>query len=476
MCQIKNGFIARHEWNITDKATINRIKCAKDGNVFISPIFELYNLHFVIEFYPEAIKTEKEKEKDDMSAIYISLLSIPEKVHSMLLGYTIKLKETNTEDSGFVQFHDQSTSIGWSRCMAPHSNTVKNLNQFSIQIELNLFHIYSKKSQIITSQFVNNNHHNNDIIEYGKKVDVELGTYQWVINDVNLIKQLKEAQHSEFFRSPLFSMHGFKFFMQITPNGANPSDEGNFGCFLYVASLPPNISKITLIYELLLLETDTLDCYATQATPNRTTCGWFRNLKFRDILNMNKFTFDLKLGIIDIYDENGNITTLNQEISKQLCSNLQLYGPQKCQWKIKNKQLIKRIKNATHKQYFDGPIFGDNNNCNNNLKWCIRFTPNGQNDKTRNESTLGIKLMFLPNHISGVSVYFKLFLKELNTNWTYCSHFRRYKDNDDYLTQSWQTCRIKFKQIQHCKSLTIIAEIYIIDIYDIHYKPLSIKL
>eukprot|EP01083_Nonionella_stella_P214841 773770_1 len=300
--KIASSFPGKYTWSIKEKATIDRIRKAEEGTVFISKVFELFHLKFVMEFYPISHKTDTQTE--DVSALYISLLSMPSRVYSISLGYTLRLKETNTEDSNFVVFQDSSTSIGWSRHVAPDAQVVRTIDSLTFEVELDLLDIYDQDGHFIVNQFVDAEH-THDEVQFGKEIDISLARHEWMIQDTHMIKKLRKASHSEFFRSPLFCLQGFKFFMQITPNGANPSDIGNFGCFLYIASLPPHVWKITLYYELALLQTNTIDCYATVATHKRTTCGWFRNLKFKDIDNINEFTFSLKVGIIDVLDQEG---------------------------------------------------------------------------------------------------------------------------------------------------------------------------
>ena len=382
---------------------------------------------------------------------------MPSRVHSASVGYKLHLRETDSQETNYLQFHDASNSVGWSLYTAPSTQSVQALQHLTFEVELTLLDIFSTDGALITQQFIGDASNDDeeskeDVPPMARQVDVPLAQYEWSISDAEMLAQLREAEHSAFFRSQLFELHNFWFFMQITPNGANPADKGNFGCFLYLACLPPSIWKLTLFYELELVETGTLDRYATEATQQRTTCGWFRNLNFSDIVKLDTLTFRVKVGIIDFLDKAGNVASL--EAARVNPSNMSFRVYATSVWKIRNRALIRRIKSAAHQEYFDGPVFGER------FKFQIRFTPNGQDDKTRGESSVGIVLLALPDRVEGVSVFFELGVEETGTHWTYCVHFR-----ESYMTQSWQTCRIKFADLAESKHFTLNCTISLLAVY-----------
>ena len=200
-----------------------------------------------------------------------------------------------------------------------------------------------------------------------------------------------------------------------------------------------------------------------------TSYGWGNSkIKLEEISKLKHLTFKLELAIIDVYDNHGNTIQNNQYINT-LDDNL-IFQPtpyllQQYIWKVKDKELLQQMKEAKNTQYFEGDAFGDDI-----FKWKLCFYPNGKNRRTKGESILYLHLLKLPKNVSGISIYFELFVKETGTQWSYCTHLRENK-----LCEGWETCRIKFKDIQNTKKLTFTAIISLIDVYDLNSNLVTHK-
>merc|ERR1712176_1135554 len=217
--------------------------------------------------------------------------------------------------------------------------------------------------------------------------------------------------------------------MTICPNGSHLDNEGFFEWFLCLVSLPVTLSKVSVIYKIHLIELGVTDNYRMGLSLVCTSYGWgTKKLKFNEISKLKKLTFKLEVGIIDVYDEYGNMVTNEYKMNNNDILLTNPYLLSHFVWKVKDKELIQNMKIAKNGQSFKSQEFGDDI-----FTWNLLFYPNGKKKKTKGECILYLKLLSLPQNVSGISIYFELYVKETGTIWTYCTHLRNNK-----LSEGWE--------------------------------------
>eukprot|EP01084_Bolivina_argentea_P157135 273835_1 len=72
--------------------------------------------------------------------------------------------------------------------------------------------------------------------------------------NLNILNSIKTAPNGISFKSNLFSIGPFKFYMDIFPNGYDKDSKGNIDWFLNLASISPTINQIAFKYEIQIAE------------------------------------------------------------------------------------------------------------------------------------------------------------------------------------------------------------------------------
>ncbi len=157
--------------------------------------------------------------------------------------------------------------------------------------------------------------------------------------------------------------------------------KNKFNWYIYLISLPYNISKIAITYKIIEQISNSIDIDKTDITCKDTQYGWGQHkLKFNNILKFNKLIFKLKITIIDIYDNYGNIINTNNYKEKIKYPPINYYNinneikmNEKYIWKINDINIINDIKNANIGESFESKCF----QMYGFDQWYLRFYPNG---------------------------------------------------------------------------------------------------
>eukprot|EP01083_Nonionella_stella_P268579 908026_1 len=139
-----------------------------------------------------------------------------------------------------------------------------------------------------------------------------MSTYTWKITDPSLVKQMKNAKNTSNWISPTFSAGGFRWYLEVNPNGTRESSLGYVKVYLYLACLPPKVKSIQIGYELCLIETDTVHNGSKTFDKDNMNWGWFaKKLQTKKIQNLTTLTFSTKVDIYGVFDhEDNDITNL----------------------------------------------------------------------------------------------------------------------------------------------------------------------
>ena len=225
------------------------------------------------------------------------------------------------------------------------------------------------------------------------------GKYEWKIDDGEMVERLKSAENGKSFISPFFEIDGngpksnkghlIKWCLKAYPNGYDISNLDKSNTFLRLASFPPNVGVIAMLYTVGLRETNTKFSAVERFSDTSPSFGWTANLlkfeaQIKNNENLKSFTYFTIIRIIDIFDINGNVitdqfmnTTLNDEDMVNIDSirNMKICKyftstPFKYEWKITDSATLNAIKQARNGKNFLSPIFSLFG-----LKWYLEFIP-----------------------------------------------------------------------------------------------------
>eukprot|EP01083_Nonionella_stella_P176760 619336_1 len=134
-------------------------------------------------------------------------------------------------------------------------------------------------------------------------------TYTWKITDPSLVQQMKNAKNESKWSSPTFAAGGFKWYLDVYPNGLDKSVKGYVDLFLYLAFVPPKVKSIPARYELRLIETDTFYKNRKSFDKSEMNSGWTRKLLHNQIQNLSTLTFSAKVDVLGVIDHEDNVIT-----------------------------------------------------------------------------------------------------------------------------------------------------------------------
>ena len=454
-------------------------------------VFEL-NFHSDFAFFWFA--------EDRSAQLYLCCASLPPTIDRISFRYELCLKELGIRHCHFEQFTVDDTTIGWTNVKKPKWTDIVALDRLTFTVDIHLIDIYNVHSVkvghsmmtrhlspiegahcVVTRYLQGINGPINGtasspppppppsavtdtIMRFVggivKESRVRRHEYEWTISDPDSVSKLKQSANGSIFRGQLFQIEGFKFLMQICPNGSNPLREGSFNWYIYAASMPPKVAKLVFDYRFCLKEANAMDTDCKELRVKSSSWGWGNDiLKSSDIQQIESFHFVLEMAVIDVYQHDGRLLDRTQCLAMTDSSSSSLSDyvlMDDILWIIEDPEMLNQIRRAK-----TGECLRNEPSGNSVFQWRLLFYPNGTTLKFRNEAILEIELMAMPPNVSGISVYFELHILETNTRWTHCSHFRK-----DHLTQGWETARVKFAAICALNKVSLRAKLYLVDVYD----------
>eukprot|EP01084_Bolivina_argentea_P273058 465047_1 len=131
-------------------------------------------------------------------------------------------------------------------------------------------------------------------------------TYTWKLD---ITKETKRSgTNGNYYQSPIFKMHNMRWYLKFIPNWQNKQQ---VQLFVYIL-LPSNTSKILIRKDTQLLETNTIHTGDDPFDKEKTNWAWDTNpptLKSEAIKNITRFTFVVKMTLLDVFDANGKDIT-----------------------------------------------------------------------------------------------------------------------------------------------------------------------
>eukprot|EP01083_Nonionella_stella_P268578 908015_1 len=149
-----------------------------------------------------------------------------------------------------------------------------------------------------------------------------MSTYTWKITDPSLVRSMKDAKNGSKWKSPVFSIGGFRWVFSVYPNGHHNDANGYMSVVLYLAFLPPKVKSLQIEQKLRLIETDTIK--SSTDTYEKGDMGWgLTILQTEKLQNLTTFTFSAEIEVYGVFDHEDNDVTnqyinTNDEESKQM--------------------------------------------------------------------------------------------------------------------------------------------------------------
>ena len=461
-------------WSTEDKKLLKIMKKYSLGNYKTTNIFDVKSLKFLIKIYPNG------SYGGDVGkfCIELILMTIPPKLSGICVvldtrimskGFVGPLRQTFGSFNVFNCNNEDGMSI-----LCENICTFDEFQKFDDGFSLNLIvkfvQVFDMYGQSVLSKFDNNK---NDC----RPLKLPTKYQRWSPNNTS---EILDAPNTKFFQSKIFELEGFKWMIEIYPNGFTPSHERQLAAFLYLTCLSPKISKIAALIRLRVfgegihskLSYSFLD--TGEYSIHNTKLGWITTgiSDLAYLSGIEQLKFECTVLIIDVFDENGNSIwnddgnniTKYQKFSSPLAHTLNTKMGSRT-WKIHNKAAIKMLCDSEYDESFESGFFSINK-----LKWNIKLYPNGKQHTQfeKGDVVLQIQLQELIKPMIGLSFMYRFYIKETGTWFSNIAHFRTSNDNWNNLRDNWSLSHLKLEKLRSIKKLTIKLELKVLEVYAIH--------
>eukprot|EP01083_Nonionella_stella_P282585 961552_1 len=141
-----------YTWNITDQTLVTRIKTAKPGQKFKSPVFTMFNFRWFLVLWPNG-QTKKSTGK---TQIYLTLVTFSGNVKSMRVArkYTFVELDVVREAINTVTHKHMYTTV-WP-AGSVNFQDIQNCSQFTLKVDVELFAVLDKDDNDITNRYLQN--------------------------------------------------------------------------------------------------------------------------------------------------------------------------------------------------------------------------------------------------------------------------------------------------------------------------------
>ena len=119
-----------------------------------------------------------------------------------------------------------------------------------------------------------------------------MAQFLWKITDPTLVNKMKSAATGESFRSSVFTMHKFRWYLQCHPNGNTDKSKSSVKIFVYIAALLSKVKSVRTKYKIIFVEGDAT--FETIQTFDSDNMNWglpSSKLKTSDIQKYKTLTF-----------------------------------------------------------------------------------------------------------------------------------------------------------------------------------------
>ena len=153
----------------------------------------------------------------------------------MRVCFTLSLLESNIHSQHEYDFnskHAPSKESRWFENWGNRSLKLSDLHQLrslTFQCQMHWFHHSNESYSVIDPAEILTS-----VVPYSPSPN----SYTWRIEDPVIIKKMCAAPNVHGFSSPIFEMHGFKWYLTVYPNGSKTNRKGQVNVNLNLASVP----------------------------------------------------------------------------------------------------------------------------------------------------------------------------------------------------------------------------------------------
>ena len=140
-----------HVWQIIDPQLLSRMKAARAGEGFRSPIFWMHNFRWELKCFPNGDNSQRA----GSVLLFLYLVALSPKIDAVQIdrGYTLVETNTTKRNHTTTLTHDKMYAHSWKMAKAK-TTELQPLSQVTFKVNINLRSVFDKNGRDVTRQFV----------------------------------------------------------------------------------------------------------------------------------------------------------------------------------------------------------------------------------------------------------------------------------------------------------------------------------
>eukprot|EP01083_Nonionella_stella_P065828 172817_1 len=222
-----------------DLQLLPAMKNAANEEYFTGDAFSVGPFKWRFKIYPNG---QKDSRKGHV-ILFLKLLCLSPSIQQIIYYFNITVPEANVSHCGFETAFDGHLTYGWPK-LTLLLKDIQCLERMTYNVDITVLritetngecHKYGTKASFMQSSFIAHNY----------------GLYRWNISDAFTINKLRNANPADKYESDMFQAIGFKWYLDLYPNGVDEEDVNHSRFYLNILSLPTNIASVIVDYTLI---------------------------------------------------------------------------------------------------------------------------------------------------------------------------------------------------------------------------------
>eukprot|EP01083_Nonionella_stella_P232283 819613_1 len=292
-CICKTPAVGEYDWNIS-KSMMHQMKSAANCKGYQSEIFMMNGWQWMLEMFPNGNCIDCAGNVN----VFLHLVSIPKELNTVYFQSEILVEACDTQYQLMDMLNHKDTSTGWpdGKLM---TNRIKRLDEMVVKLRITIIDVFGADEETCCDE----------VREYKSLAnicEIDCNQYGWRIDDADVMNKIKCAQNGERFVSNVFDINQLSWFITLYPNGQTQEDVGKVRVCVHLTQLPKRIACVTFYFEIWIVETNTRYSNFCHFINDYLCKGWRGcYLTFDQLKSLETITIQLKLALMDVYDENG---------------------------------------------------------------------------------------------------------------------------------------------------------------------------
>ena len=195
--------------------------------------------------------------------------------------------------------------------------------------------------------------------------------------DLYSLHEILSAENGKRFTGPILNVNGFKFYIEVYPNGTRPDFADQIASFFCLTHLVPTVQSIDLRFDFKLSEIDHKMLRHDLISPDKVHRFnaelYWKGIygQTKDIQPLQCMSFLVDVHGMSVHFKDGTVKVMPP--IDPLTNPIVECAPQFCLWDVTDSYDVEHVQHAPNVYGFVSPIFV----VNRAVKWYITFYPNG---------------------------------------------------------------------------------------------------